>query len=137
MLDILTAFLAPNTRALTEIEVNAIVDELGPGNIADIVDAYAAQAAATGLDPIADHIAGRVFERCGPVIDAIAAVGTGIAREKIAKSGHLFRIACAHQTIIATFPGRSLEEILAHIVNLAVAKARETSVFSTGSDRRH
>jgi hypothetical protein len=137
MLDILSAFLAPNARALTEAEINSVIDEFGPTHIADIVDGYAAQAAATGLDPIADDIASLVFDRCGPVIDAIAAIGAGIPREKISGSGQLFRIAVAHQTMLATFPGLSLDQILAHVVTLAVAKARQTSVFSSGSDRRH
>lgn len=137
MLDILTAFLAPNVRALSEAEINSVVDEFGPTHIADIIDAYAAQAAACGLDPIAEHVAGQVFERCGPIIDAIAALGSGVPRESIAASGPLFRMATAHQVMIATFPGRSLDQILEHIVTMAVSKARQTSVFSTGSDRRH
>ncbi|MBB3164687.1 hypothetical protein FHS25_005190 [Rhizobium laguerreae] len=137
MLDIITAFLAPNVRALTEAEINLVIDEFGPTEIANIVDAYAAQAANVGLDPIAEHVAGQVFHRCGPVIDAIAAIGAGIPREQIGASGQLFRIAVAHQALVLTFPGRSLEEILAHIVTLAVSKARQTSVFSSGSDRRH
>ncbi|MGO6998299.1 hypothetical protein [Rhizobium leguminosarum] len=137
MLNFLTAFLAPNVRALTEAEIDSVIDEFGPAEIADIVDAYAAQAVATGLDPIAEDVTDSVFQRCGPVIDAIAAMGAGLTRERIEASGSLFRIACAHQTMIATYPDRTLEEILAHIVNLAVAKARETAVFSTGNLQRH
>lgn len=137
MLDVLTAFLAPNVRPLTAAEVDSVINEFGPREIADLVDAYAARAAATGLDPIADHLAGQMFNRCGPVIDAIAAIGAGIPRENVARAGQLFRIACAHQTVLLTFPGLTLEQILAHIVTLAVAKARQTSVFSSGSDRRH
>ena len=137
MLDILSAFLSPNVRALSEAEIDLVIDEFGPSHIANIVDAYAAQAAATGLDPIVEDVTDSVFQRCGPIIDAIAAMGAGLTRERIEASGSLFRMATAHQTMIATFPGRSLEEILAHIVTLAVSKARQTSVFSTGSDQRH
>ncbi|RWY67875.1 hypothetical protein EHI46_26280 [Rhizobium leguminosarum] len=137
MLNFLTAFLAPSVRPLTEAEIDSVIDEFGPAEIADIVDAYAAQAVATGLDPIAEDVTDSVFQRCGPVIDAIAAIGAGVPREKIAVSGSLFRMATAHQVMIATFPGRSLEEILAHVVNLAVSKARETAVFSSGNLQRH
>ncbi|NKM11476.1 hypothetical protein GFL85_10575 [Rhizobium laguerreae] len=137
MLDIITAFLAPNVRALTEAEINKVIDEFGPAKIANIVDAYAAQAVATGLDPIAKDIAGHVINRCGPLIDSIAAIGSGVPREKVAAFGSLFRIATAHQVMIATFPDRTLEEILQHITNLAVSKARETAVFSTGNFQRH
>ncbi|MGO8468339.1 hypothetical protein AB9F45_27650 [Rhizobium leguminosarum] len=137
MLNFLTAFLAPSVRPLTEAEIDSVIDEFGPAEIADIVDAYAAQAVATGLDPIAEDVTDSVFQRCGPVVDAIAAIGAGVPREKIAASGSLFRMATAHQVMIATFPGRSLEEILAHVVNLAVSKARETAVFSSGNLQRH
>ncbi|MGZ2381773.1 hypothetical protein [Rhizobium brockwellii] len=137
MLELLTAFLAPNVRALTEAEIERVIDKFGPAEIANIIDAYAAQAVATGLDPIAEDIVGQVFERCGPIIDAIAALGSGVPREKMEASGSLFRIATAHQVMIATFPDRTLEEILQHITNLAVSKARETAVFSSGNLQRH
>jgi hypothetical protein len=137
MIDTLIGMLAPKSRALTSTEIESVIGNLRPGDLADLFDMGAGDMQPTGLDPLAKEAADALFHRCGPAIDEIFRVMTGASLEAVSATNVIVKAACAHQALMATFPGLSFEQVVQVVLKLVVARAKKTSALLSNQTQRH
>ncbi|MDM9626273.1 hypothetical protein QTL95_10220 [Rhizobium sp. S152] len=138
MIDMLAALFAHKTRALTLSEIEAVIDQFAPADLADVFDSRAALAQMPGgLDLVAGETANAVYKRCEPIINEIVRLATGRTREEVKATSFVVKAASAHQALLATYPGLTFDQAVERIVHLALARTVRTSALLSNNTQRH
>lgn len=116
MIDFLLSLAAPPMRALTDGELDAVIDEFSTTDAAAIIDliffAGPSPRPATTLATMADGLGDDLILQAGPIMVALVALGTGRTREDVATMTPGDLHFAALRLVRIQFPHLSLSECL-------------------------